>query len=174
MTFVVEDGTGLPNSTSYVSVAYADAYFADRGNTVWPTLTQPLKEAALINGTDYIDLRWGPFLAGMKFKDDQALQFPRKMCCDSDVAMFPAALLKACCEYAVRASQEPLFQDPEYDSTNRLATKVKEKVGPIEEERGWGATGATSAPVPFRSYPGADMYMAGLLRPGLGGGRVMR
>jgi len=32
MAFVVEDGTGLANATSYLSVADADAYFADRNN----------------------------------------------------------------------------------------------------------------------------------------------
>ena len=35
MAFVVEDGTGLSNSNSFVAVAFADSYFADRNQTAW-------------------------------------------------------------------------------------------------------------------------------------------
>ena len=36
MNFIVEDGTGLATSTSYTSIAYADAYFSQNGNMAWP------------------------------------------------------------------------------------------------------------------------------------------
>ena len=49
---VVEDGTGLSNADSFVSVAYADTYFSTRGVSAWASLTN--KEALLIKATDYI------------------------------------------------------------------------------------------------------------------------
>ena len=52
---IVEDGTGLPNADSYVSVEFADTYFSARGVSVWATLTNTVKEQLLIKATDFID-----------------------------------------------------------------------------------------------------------------------
>ena len=81
MAFIVEDGTGLPNATSYASVAEFDAYWTDRGDTDLVALSTPVKEVALILGTDWTDLkfRW----RGTKKEADpgileQALEWPRE------------------------------------------------------------------------------------------------
>lgn len=75
MAFIVEDGTGLSNATSYVSVADADAYATDRGDTTWAALSTENKEIALIKATDYIDKNYT--WLGTKNTREQALQWPR-------------------------------------------------------------------------------------------------
>ena len=51
MALIVEDGTGLPNANSYVSVATADAYFAMSGQTAW-TCPDTAKEIVRLTLTD--------------------------------------------------------------------------------------------------------------------------
>ena len=85
MAFTVEDGNGLPDANAYVDVAFADEYFADRGNTDWAAATDPNKQVAIVKATDYIDKAFGPRFLGQKAfvsypadeTVDQALEFPR-------------------------------------------------------------------------------------------------
>ncbi len=124
MALVVEDGTALSNSESYVSVAGADQYHSDRNNTAWAVLTTAAKEAALRHGTEYLSqayrLRWG----GYRVKDSQALDWPRYMVekRDSpagfgnypsyyDNASVPTEVQRACAEMALRASAGDLNPD---------------------------------------------------------------
>ena len=44
MALVVEDGTGLPDAESYVSVADCKSYLDARGRTAWGQLTEPEQE----------------------------------------------------------------------------------------------------------------------------------
>ena len=53
MTLVIEDGTGKSNAESYISVADADTYHSNRGNTDWAALTTAEKERLLRIATDY-------------------------------------------------------------------------------------------------------------------------
>jgi hypothetical protein len=56
MAFVVEDGTGTnPLANAYVSVAYSDTYFSDRGITEWTTYSDAEKQGAIIYSTGYFD-----------------------------------------------------------------------------------------------------------------------
>lgn len=76
MAFVVEDGTGLPDANSYASVAEADAYHADRGNTAWAGI-EVVKESALVRATDYIEQVYSGRWKGARLTDNQALEWPR-------------------------------------------------------------------------------------------------
>lgn len=178
MSFIVEDGTGLSNATSYMSVLDADAYWADRGNAEWAALAPLQKQSFLISATEYIDLRWGDQLAGRRAFDTQALEFPRVALCSSQPVVppiaLPAALLKATAQYALIASSQQLAPIPELDSTGRYGTMVREKVGPIEEERRWGVGNTT--PQVFPMYPIADSMMLSLLSRAAmaSSGRVIR
>ena len=58
MAFTVEDGTGVAGANSLVDVAFADEYFADRGNTVWAALTEEQKQSALILASDYASTQY--------------------------------------------------------------------------------------------------------------------
>lgn len=78
MALVVEDGTGLPNANSYVSVVFADDYverFYPDEFSQWDDLTGPRKEALLIQAAKFLDniLRWNSQL----LDEEQSLNFPR-------------------------------------------------------------------------------------------------
>lgn len=74
MAFTVEYGTGLTNSNAYVSVADADAYFADRGNTTWAALSTAAKQGAIVRATQAVDSN---SFRGTKASSTQALAWPR-------------------------------------------------------------------------------------------------
>lgn len=167
MAFVSEDGTGLSNANSYSSVAYADAYFADRGILTWDG-TDALKENWLIRATDYIDLRFRSRFKGSPLTPTQALAFPRKI---YTVSCFPDDVKKACCEYALRAKTGALAPDPVVSETGQVVSKTEEKVGPIEEKITFSANASNSTIALFKPYPAADFLLAPWL---LTGGRVIR
>lgn len=168
MAFVPEDGTGLANANSFISVETADAYFDDRSVTKWADLDQTPKETALIQATDYIMLRWpSEKFKGWQATEGQSLPFPRIYVGNSALQM-PVSLQKATAEYALLALDGPLAPNFEYDETGRLVTKKREEVGPIVEEVGYPSSTSTNPPT-YRTYPVPD----GLIRPllnGSGGG----
>lgn len=99
---VVEDGTGLVDSNSYVSLEYADDYFSTRSVSSWSELTDDQKKALLVKGTDYIDsvFKW----KGVKSTPTQSLNFPRKDLIDDNgykVEGIPNCLKVAVCESAL-------------------------------------------------------------------------
>lgn len=79
MTLVVEDGTGLANANSYVSVTEADAYWAGMGadGTSWQALTTAQKEAALILATRYINNAGIFRYRGTRKSYEQRMEWPR-------------------------------------------------------------------------------------------------
>lgn len=181
MTFQVEDGTGLDDSNSYASVAEADSYFTDRLNTTWTSLGTSVKESNLIKATDYIDQRFGLRFIGSRVFEEQALAWPRSDTGqstldfdeDTETGVIPVKLKYACIEYALRANDGPLAPDPEISDSGVSMVTTMEKVGPIEtrSERASGSSNAASVNI-LRPYPGADMYLNGLLIPG--GNRTFR
>jgi hypothetical protein len=79
MAFIVEDGTGLSNSNSYVDAAYVRDYHADRGNDEWAAINDNTKEQQLIRkAMDYINGTFGAAWQGYRTKLTQALDFPRR------------------------------------------------------------------------------------------------
>lgn len=77
MALIVEDGTGLANAESYISVAAADAYHASRGNAVWEDLDPDVKEQNLRRATDFIDAHYSEDWSGETTTLEQALAWPR-------------------------------------------------------------------------------------------------
>lgn len=143
MALIVEDGTGLPDAESYISVADADAYFAARSNAAWAALAAPAKEAALRKAADYIGAVYGERWKGVKLGPDQALDWPRALVERKDFRYaglngftmisgryyypsdyVPIPVARAAAELAVRAAAETLLADQ--------GGQVKsETVGPI-------------------------------------------
>lgn len=176
MAFVVEDGTGLPNANSYSDVAYADDYFAERGITAW-TGDDSQKQAWLIQATDYIQQVFASRFVGAKATPDQALAWPRIFAVtrdglELDSNMVPSAVVRACCQYALRAIQGPLMPDPLVSAEGYNVVTSRKKVGPIEKE--FRIMGSSGSPILIRSYPAADTLLTGLLNGGTGGTRVTR
>lgn len=88
MAILVEDGTGLSNAQCYCSVAYLDAWMAERGYTT--TALTATKEAALVVAAkDWIDGQHT--FVDEKLDEDQALEFPRL---DEEIGL-PAKILQA-------------------------------------------------------------------------------
>jgi hypothetical protein len=112
---IVEDGTGKSDANSYVSVDYADAYFAARNVVEWSLISTPTKQANLIQGTDYSEATYGQSFKGQKATATQALAWPRKyVVIDGfDVASnhIPPILMNAVCELALKVQDGPLVED---------------------------------------------------------------
>jgi hypothetical protein len=157
---VVEDGTGLPNAESYISVADADARHTSLGNTAWTdaSVTTAQKEAALRKATIYMlqayRQRWTGYRA--KVVPLQALDWPRY---GVEVDHFPvhydivpADVANACADLALKA----LSSDLAPDLTQGV---IREKVGPIETEYNRGAP-------QYTRYRAIDMMLAPYLTGG--------
>jgi hypothetical protein len=162
MAFVVEDGTAKADANSYVAIAEADGYFADRGIIAW-TGEDAAKQAALVKATDYIEGRFSQRFIGSKKTTAQALSWPREGAGDFADTVVPVGLRRACCEYAVRALSAALAPDLKVDASGLTVVATKKKVGPIETDYAVPQTGLGSTPMLFRPYPAADMLLRGLV-----------
>lgn len=176
MAFVVEDGTGLPNANSYSDVAYADEYFEERGVTAWAG-DDAQKQTWLVQATDYIEQVFGARFSGSKLSTEQALSWPRAYAVTRDGTaladdMVPSAVVRACCQYALRAIQGPLMPDPLVSAEGYNVVTTRKKVGPLEKE--FKIMGSGGSPILVRSYPAADSLLTPLLTVGTGGTRVTR
>jgi hypothetical protein len=178
MAFVVEDGTGLPDANSYADVDFADEYFVERGYVAWTGGTE-LKKTWLVQATDYIEQVFAWRFAGSQmFPGVQGLAYPRKDVVLRDGTrmldgVMPVTLLRATCQYALRAKTGPLMPDPLVDKTGFLVVTTRKKVGPIEKE--FQVMGSSGQPILIRSYPFADGLLSPLLcASGRGGTRVIR
>ena len=125
---VVEDGTGLTDANSYVSVVFADDYFTARGVSEWAALgTDEKKEQFLIKATDYIDsiFEWN----GKREFEHQALRFPRVGLRDyegAEIKGIPTCLKQAVCDAALIANGTELFQ-----TKSENGAVVSEKIGDL-------------------------------------------
>jgi len=146
MALVVEDGSGLSTSESYVSVDAFKAYHKLRGNEV--TLGGSEIEQKLRLATEYIDLRWGDAAQGCAIAEDQALVYPTDYWITDPVSL-PQALERATFEYAFYAIDNDLFLDNSGAGGPGIK-RILEKVGPIEEETEYTGGGLQSV---GRKYP---------------------
>ena len=127
---VVEDGTGLSNADSFVSVAYADTYFTTRGVTAWASLTN--KEALLIKATDYIEAVYSESWKGVTLNDTQSLSFPRII---DDSTVYPDRLLKATCELALKANDGDLLIDVEQRTIEEKVDVISVKYAEYSDQK---------------------------------------
>lgn len=136
MALIPEDGTGLVDADSYISVAYADDYHSSFGNSQWALLTTGQKEIAIRKATEHLDFtyQW----KGVLFSENQSLGWPRSSAYDKegrDISeMVPELVKKATAELALKASSGSLVSDV----SGGLAVK-KRKVDAIETEYFEGA-----------------------------------
>ena len=127
---VVEDGTGLSNADSFVSVAYADTYFSTRNVTAWASLTN--KEALLIKATDYIEAVYSEAWKGTTLSDTQSLSFPRII---DDATVYPDRLLKAVCELAYKANSGDLLVDVEQRTIEEKIDVISVKYAEYSDQK---------------------------------------
>lgn len=131
---IVEDGTGLATANSYVSVVYADAYLDD----TWDAYTTAVKEAALIEATEYVDAIYGSRFMGYPLESDQALEFPRAALYDRygrAVEGVPDDLQKAVSRYAALAGAGDLCTTSSSSAMDAGTIKRKKiKAGAVESD----------------------------------------
>lgn len=159
MAIVTEDGTGLANSETYISMAAATTYHADRGNSAWAALaSDALREQALRKATEYMGQMYRDRWAGIRVKTTQALDWPRYDVPRKDVGdwyssvLIPDEVKRACAELALKSSAAELAPDLDRPTTS-------ESVGSISVTYAVGAR----QQLRYRT-------VEGLLAPLLGGG----
>lgn len=171
--FILEDGTGLEDSNSYVDEDEFRAYFLDRGTDYTATVDATI-QAALIRATDYIDTNNREAFRGYPLVVTQALCFPRS-CLYSTfypypfIEGIPVRLKYATIEYAKRALTGELQPDPEINDSGQLVLSHSEAVGPIKESFTFSEAGILYT---IRPYPSADNYLSEFLSQG--GHRTIR
>ena len=162
MAFVVEDGTGLADATSYASVDYASAFHFDHGTLeMWASIVDD--EAALTNGTVALDgmFAWsGTILRdGSDGNPAQALDWPRVGVVDREGRVIasdavPKAIADATCLMALYTKRQQLFEPVRTGVTS-------ETIGDWSTHYSDGGAGLVR-------YPGIEMLVSGLVvgRPG--------
>ena len=140
MALIVENGEGLANAESYISVSDASTYHTNRGNAAWGSIaSDTIREQLLRKATEYMmavyRLRW----AGYRYNSTQALDWPRLYVPILDTLsanQFPqyfdfnvvaVNVKNACAELALKANTEALMAD-------LSQATIREKVDVIEVE----------------------------------------
>lgn len=149
--FVLEDGTGKADATTYADEAEAAQYLENLGrDATFIGGTADQQKVWLNEATAYIDQRYGTQMRGVRSSTLQALNVPRVNAFDDDGytvlnAEVPAALKAATIEAADRrAAGTALFPDAAVGAGN--VTREKVKVGPIERDITYKGGGKTTLP----------------------------
>jgi len=164
-SFVVEDGTGLSNANSYLSVADADTYHANvTRSSDWTAATAASRENGLIVATQYLYIRFQGRWRGYRNTRSQALAWPRYSVEDDDgyvldAASLPQKLQDACAEMALRV----VLGDNLLGTVTETGEIVSESVsvGPISESK----TYAGGKPYGYE-YPKLDALVRALIAAG--------
>jgi hypothetical protein len=126
MALVVEDGTGLSDAESYISVAQYKAYADGRGYD-HSALSDTQIEQKLREGAQFVDTI-GRF-KGVQLVSTQALEWPRSGCIDwsgNTVSGVPKRVKDAQAEATYKAQSGALYTD-----ADRGGMIKSESVGPI-------------------------------------------
>lgn len=132
MAIVVEDGTGLVNADSYVSVADADAYLSvlpSDATTLWDALSATEKENALKWATRVLNNKAS--FEGYKTVETSALRWPRTSVCDVDgvevdSTSIPRQITSATIELVRILLEEDITTGQDISSLKRIMVDVIE------------------------------------------------
>lgn len=134
--FTVEDGTNVAGANSYVTLAYAEDYFAvDVASATWEALSDDQKEFYLAWATRILDQKteWRGYINA----DSQALRWPRKGVTDRDYRTVetnevPNPVKAATCELA----KWLMTNDPTTGQDTDYLKRIKVDVIEIEYQDG--------------------------------------
>lgn len=166
MAFIIEDGTGLIDSTAYIDIAFADAYFGDQVEMGWlgivdtatHTATE-LKQSYIIRATTYLDSFYR--FRGSRSETEQSLQWPRINVDTTeliDTSGVPIEIKKATAELALMASTSTLYRTAD-NNANRVK-KLTEKVEGISRTIEYAGYGEVKE-IPL--YPQVDALIEPLI-----------
>ncbi len=174
--FITEDGTGKVDATTYADLDAADQYLenSDR-KTAWRTNSSKERQAALIQGSDYIDQTFRNRYKGQRFSSPQRLEWPRIDVFDElgnittppagDVGSIPEEIANAAIEYAFEAAQAALAPTPVVDETGRELVSSRDKVDVLETARTYRDVSTPK----FRKFPRAELVLRRWLKRGTAG-----
>jgi hypothetical protein len=162
INFVVEDGTGLPTATSYITTDYANSYItnyaSDANVGLWAGQTLSAQQKALNLATESIDYLYGQEYYGIpqsqsapKPQQLQALLFPRYVFVINRIQLIqdgglPVQLQKAVAEVAVMyINGIEIMPQP---NTLGFVKSLQEKIGSLETNTTYRAE------VKAEKYPG--------------------
>lgn len=175
--FVPEDGTGLPDANSLVSVETADGFFAIR-DPKWATFQLEEKQRCLVLATDYIGNKWDDFdFKGVQLNPGiQALYFPREAIqgdlSDYPFKPVPDEIVYAVCMYAMVVHDNNKLAYPVLNTGNGQIVMESSGAGPLAEKYQYAE--AVSRDL-WSVYPEADARIKKLLvRPKGMSGRLYR
>jgi len=167
VAFIVEDGTGVANATSYATWAQFTTYWADRvaaSADPGPASSESDTELWLVAATDYISRVFNPVFKGRPANDrpdDQGLWFPVTGLYDERgnhlIDEVPEVLVHATIEYAFRAGSASLLADPSITTGQTISSAA---VGSLSVT--FASGGATTILTP---YPLADRLLRELVIP---------
>lgn len=135
MALILEDGSNVANSNTYVSLSYADSYFANLNNLDWTGLSDTesdieLKETALIQATLSVELLYGDDYKSYVAFNEQSLLFPRMSFIKNGwqsvtQGTIPKELKDAVCEVAVMYINDAnIFPNANTDSNIKVSDKA--------------------------------------------------
>lgn len=130
---VVEDGTGLADANSYISIAEARQFALMRGVTLAPAggAGDDTVATMLIQSTDWVESFRLEFVGTPTFPTVQALSWPRTVCkCGTNVDLGVPAAIKNAQAHAIMAVKAGVDLLPVVDPS--VAAVTKEKVGQLE------------------------------------------
>lgn len=166
MAFIVEDGTGKVDSTSYVDVSFADAYFGDQLEEGWLGIVatdshtaDEIKQSCLIRATTYLDSFYR--FRGSRASSTQSLQWPRINVDTTeliDTSGVPIEVQKATAELALMASTSTLYRTA--DNNANKVKKLTEKVEGISRTIEYAGYGEVKE-IPL--YPQVDALLEPLI-----------
>jgi hypothetical protein len=153
MPFKAEDGTGLADANSQVSLEAANEYFALRNNMRWQSLSDEAKQGALVVGTDFLIENFARLFSGVTLNTVQNMPFPRLL------VGIPAPIVKAVCELAFEAATRTggLWNNPD-PTESRLVEKT---TGPLTKR--YAETAINSLPTTQPRYERIRAILAPLL-----------
>ena len=161
MAFVVEDGTGLTNSNSYISVSDADDLLEQNPNLEsWKSWSEAQREICLRFATNYLDAKYRWYGDVYNPAAPQALQWPRTINYDDKGVEIPAATVPAQLERAVT------FVALEVAKASSLASGTEDLTASIEASGSIKAFQIETLAITFDQ--GAAKDGGGLLREFMG------
>jgi hypothetical protein len=155
---------GSSSADSYVTLAEAATYHANRGNTAWDAADSEAQEWAARKATDYLDSHYA--WRGGRVASTQALDWPRAgVTVDGYVVattVLPAALKAACFELALKALSAELLTDADAQYVESVT------VGPITRKLSARGNGGQ------KRYSAVDALLRDLVRGGNNSIEVVR
>jgi len=139
VTLIVETGEGLPDANSYVSLDYAESYWAQRGYDA-SSYSDEQKEQSLIRASEYItySFEWPGYRKNGRTDVDgyQGLAWPRYYALDKEghtvgLDSVPREVQFATCELAFYELQNPHALQPTFQ-VNEQIKRIKAGDAEIE------------------------------------------